>query len=139
MRRPVGLTDNDMPEIVELVKCIYGLPQISNRFHEHSDGVLRGIGFVPTISNPCVYVMYKDGGKVYASFHVDDIGLIGTTVDILTYVKQRLSQTLKLKETDMSNYLGMHITRDRPNRTITLLQTGYIDSLLVKFDPERQD
>jgi hypothetical protein len=139
MRRPVGLTDNDMPEIVELDKCIYGLPQASNRFREHSDGVLRGIGFVPTISDPCVYVMYKDGGKVYALIHVDDIGLIGTTVEILTYVKQRLSQTYKLKETDMSNYLGMHITRDRQNRTITLLQTGYIDSLLVKFDPEMQE
>jgi hypothetical protein len=62
MHRPVGLTDNDMPEIVELDKCTYGLPQASNRFREHSDGVLRGIVFVPTISDPCVYVMYKDGG-----------------------------------------------------------------------------
>jgi hypothetical protein len=124
MHRPVGLTDNDMPEIVELDKCPYGLPQASNRFREHSDGVLRGIVFVPTISDPCVYVMYKDGGKVYALIHVDDIGLIGTKVDILTYVKQRLSQTYKLKETDMTNYLGMHIT---------LLQTGYIGASLSGF------
>ena len=139
MRRPVGLTDLDMPEIVELDKCLYGLPQASNRFREHSDGVLRGLGFTPTISDPCVYVMYKNGGKVYALIHVDDIGLIGTTVDLLTDVKKGLSSTYTLKETDMSNYLGMHIIRDRPNRTITLLQTGYIDSLLVKYDCEMNE
>jgi hypothetical protein len=136
MRRPVGLTDLHMPEIVELDKCLYGLPQASNRFREHSDTVLRGIGFTPTISDPCVYVMHRDGGKVYALIHVDDIGLIGSTVDLLTQVKVGLSKTYTLKETDMSNYLGMHIVRDRPNRTITLHQTGYIMSLMVKFAPE---
>jgi hypothetical protein len=52
-------------------------------------------------------VMYKDGGKVYAMIHVDDIGLIGTTVELLTYVKKRLTGTYTLKETDMSNYLGI--------------------------------
>ena len=136
MRRPVGLTDLHMPEIVELDKCLYGLPQASNRFREHSDTVLRGIGFNPTISDPCVYVLHQDGGKVYALIHVDDIGLIGSTVDLLTQVKVGLSKTYTLKETDMSNYLGMHIVRDRSNRTITLHQTGYIMSLMVKFAPE---
>jgi hypothetical protein len=139
MRRPVGLTDLDMPEIVELDKCIYGLPQASNRFREHSDGVLRKLGFTPTISDPCVYVMYKNGGRVYALIHVDDIGLIGTTVQLLTEVKTGLSATYTLKETDMSNYLGMHIVRDRPGRSIKLLQTGYVDSLVLKYGPELQE
>jgi hypothetical protein len=75
IRRPVGLTYLHMPEIVELDKCLYGLPQASNRFREHSDTFLRGIGFTPTISDPCVYVLHQDGGKVYALIHVDDIGL----------------------------------------------------------------
>jgi hypothetical protein len=139
MRRPVGLTDLDMPEIVELDKCLYGLPQASNRFREHSDGVLRQLGFKPTISDPCVYVMYKDGGVVYALIHVDDIGLIGTTVQLLTQVKVGLSATYTLKETDMSNYLGMHIVRDRLGRSIKLLQTGYIDSLILKYGPELRE
>ena len=139
MRRPIGLTDVDMPEIVELDKCLYGLPQASNRFREHSDNVLRQLGFTPTISDPCVYVMYKDGGRVYALIHVDDIGLIGTTLELLSYVKTGLSATYALKETDMSNYLGMHIIRDRPHRTITLLQTGYMDSLFVTYAAEMNE
>ena len=133
MRRPIGLTDADMPEIVELDKCLYGLPQASNRFREHSDNTLRALGFTPTISDPCVYVLYKNGGRVYALIHVDDIGLIGSTTDLLSYVKKGLSATYTLKETDMSNYLGMHIVRDRPHRSITLYQTGYIASVLEKY------
>jgi hypothetical protein len=135
MRRSVGLTDLHMPEIVELDKCLYGLPQASN-LREHSDIVLREIGFNPTISDPCVYVLHQDGGKVYALIHVDDIGLIGSMVDLLTQVKVGLSKTYTLKETDTSNYLGMHIVRDISNRTITLHQTGYNISSMVKFAPE---
>jgi hypothetical protein len=62
--------------------------------------------------------------------------LIGSTVNLLTQVKVGLSKTYTLKETDMSNYLGMYIVRDWSNRTITLHQTGYIMSLMVKFAPE---
>jgi hypothetical protein len=39
----------------------------------------------------------------------------------------------------MSNYLGMHIIHDRPNKTIDLLQTGYVDSLMVKYAPVMDD
>jgi hypothetical protein len=66
MRRPPGLTDEDMPAIVMLRKCIYGLPQASNRFREHSDKTLRKDGFVPLISDPCVYIKKDPGGFVIA-------------------------------------------------------------------------
>jgi hypothetical protein len=35
LRRPKGATDDQMPPIVELLKCIYGLPQASKYFDEH--------------------------------------------------------------------------------------------------------
>ena len=52
MRRPAGLTDDDMPEIVQLTHCIYGLPTASAYFREHSDVTLKQIGCKPTISDP---------------------------------------------------------------------------------------
>ncbi len=47
MRLPAGLTD-DMPEIVQLNKCIYGMPEASAYFHEHSDAALKSFGCIPT-------------------------------------------------------------------------------------------
>ena len=138
LRRPVGLTDDDMPEIVELIKCIYGLPQASARFREHSDATLKSIGFTPLISDPCVYVMRTPAGEtVFAAVHVDDIGLMGSSKAILASVKKDLSRTYTLTEQlDMSSYLGMHIIRDRAARSITLLQDGYVETLLSRFSAD---
>ena len=135
LRRPVGLSDEDMPEIVELIKCIYGLPQASARFREHSDATLKNIGFTPLISDPCVYVMRTPAGEtVFAAVHVDDIGLMGSSKAILASVKKDLSRTYTLTEQlDMSSYLGMHIIRDRAAKSVTLLQDGYVETLLSRF------
>ena len=55
MRRPPGLTDEHMPEIVQLKKCIYEMPQASAYFHEHSDKVLRSFDCMPISEDDCVY------------------------------------------------------------------------------------
>jgi len=34
LKRPAGLTDNDMPAIVELIKSLYGLPKTFKYFRE---------------------------------------------------------------------------------------------------------
>ena len=137
LRRPKGLTDADMPEIVQLDKCIYGLPKASARFREHSDATLRGVGFTPLVSDPCVYKRIANGTTVFAAVHVDDIGLIGSSKEAIAFVKQGLSRTYSLTEQlDMTYYLGLHIVRDRKAKTVTLLQDGYIDSLLEKYSKD---
>ena len=70
---------------------------------------------------------------MFAAVHVDDIGLIGSSKEAIAFVKQGLSRTYSLTEQlDMTYYLGLHIVRDRKAKTVTLLQDGYIDSLLER-------
>ena len=57
MRRPDGLTGADMPEVVQLTHCIYGLPTASAYFRTHSDETLKSVGLRPTISDPQVYTL----------------------------------------------------------------------------------
>ena len=134
VKRPPGLTDDDMPEYMELGKCIYGLRQAAHEFRGHLDKTLTQIGFVATRADPCVYV-YREGKEfVIACIHVDDIGLAGTSHRILGVVKEQLAKVYELSITpDMSYYLGMNIIRDRPARTITINQTGYIDTLIDEY------
>jgi hypothetical protein len=81
VKRPPGLTDDDMPEYMELGKCIYGLRQAAHEFRSHLNNTLTQIGFVPTRADPCVYV-YREGKEfVIACTHVDDIGLAGTSLE----------------------------------------------------------
>ena len=56
MRRPAGLTDTDMPAIIRLRKCLYGLPHAPATFRAHSDTTLRSLGLSPTVSDPRLYV-----------------------------------------------------------------------------------
>jgi hypothetical protein len=135
MRRPTGLTDADMPPVVRLNKCIYGLPMASAQFREHSDSTLRSLGFVPLASDTCVYQQrYPSGEVAYILVHVDDFGIAATTSTLAQQIKQDLQRTYVLTSMDdFSYYLGLHITRDRPARSITIRQSGYIDDILHTY------
>ena len=115
MRRPSGLTDADMPPIVRLLKSIYGLPMASAKFREHSDTTLRNMGFIPTVSDPRIYVkFYHDETRAYISVHVDDLGIVVSNMHRINEIKNDLQKVYKLQfNTDFNYYLGMLIWRDR--------------------------
>ena len=76
MKQPAGLTDNDMPFFVRLLKSIYGLPMASAKFRKHNNETLKDMGYIPTISDPRIYVKFYDSGdKAFISVHVCDLGI----------------------------------------------------------------
>jgi hypothetical protein len=134
MRRPKGLTDADMPPIIRLRKCIYGLPQAAEKFRQHSDKTIRDMGFKPLISDACVYVKYFGSQFAYIAAHVDDFAIASNSQDFLNQIKVTLAKTYEISiVSDMHSYCGLHLVRDRANRTIDLLQTAYAKSTCVKF------
>jgi hypothetical protein len=140
MRRPTGFTDEDMPEVVELMKSIYGLPEASARFREHSNDCLINLGFRRMITDNCVYRLDRGSDFIIATVHVDDIGFATNSAQILKDVKDGLKETYEITEIkDMNQYLGMRIERDRPNKTITLYQDGYIESIIDKYNILKHD
>ena len=135
MRRPNGLTDTDMPPVVRLNKCIYGLPMASAKFREHSDKTLRSLGFSPLASDTCVYQQrYPSGDVAYILVHVDDFGIAASTPALAQQIQRELQQTYVLTSMDdFSYYYGLHTTRDRAARSITIRQSGYIDDILQTY------
>ena len=136
MKRPKGLTDIDMPNLVRLRKSLYGLPMASAKFREHSDRTLKNMGFNPTISDPRIYVkFYKDNTKAYISVHVDDFGIAASNNDIIRNILKELQSTYKITiNENLDSYLGMLIWRDRPNRIMKVYQPGYIADLIESFN-----
>ena len=134
MRRPLGLTDQHMPAIVKLKKCIYGMKQASAYFHSHSDAVLKSFGCVPTPEDDCCYTLEYMGKKAIINKHVDDFGIMSTSREILTYVKSKLAEVYEITvNEDMKYYLGYNIKRDRAHKKIFLDQSAYIDEIANKF------
>ena len=121
VRRPAGLTDTDMPAIIWLQKCIYGLPHAPAKFRKHSDVTLRSYGFSLTVSDPQFYVrMLDDSTKAYVDVHVDDFGI---AVSNRAQKEETIVATrfvCNCVEDDLGAYLGMKSTRDQVERTITI-------------------
>ena len=134
VKRPPGLSDTDMPEYMELGKCIYGLKQAARMFRQHLDSTLKSIGFIPTRADTCVYIYRRADDFIIAMTHVDDIGFASTSLSLMNDVREQLGRVYDLSIiNDMSHYLGMNISRDSNTKTIFLNLSGYIDSLVEEF------
>jgi hypothetical protein len=136
MSRPTGLTDADMPPVVRLRKCLYGLPMASAMFKAHCNKVLIDMGFRATISDPGLYLKQLDSGQyVYIFVHVDDFGIISPTTAIGTEIMAQMKKIYNLTtEDEVDFHLGMVLTRDRPNKTITISQPGYTEEMLTTYN-----
>ena len=136
MSRPTGLTDADMPPVVRLRKCLYGLPMASAMFKEHCNKVLIDMGFRATISDPGLYLKQLDSGQyVYIFVHVDDFGIISPTTAIGTEIMAQMKKIYNLTtEDEVDFHLGMVLTRNRPNKTITISQPGYTEEMLTTYN-----
>ena len=134
MRRPAGLTDTDMPSVVRLRKCLYGLPHAPATFRTHSDTTLRSLGFTPTVSDPRLYVrLLDDGAKVYVAVHVDDFGVAATSTALKAETMAAIQEVYRCVESDLGFYLGMKLVRDRVARTITISQPGYMEDVREEY------
>ncbi len=57
--------------------------------------------------------------------------------DKLEEIKSRLSRVFKIKDLGEPRvFLGMKITRDRDNQTLTITQKDYIEKILQRFNLE---
>ena len=135
LRRPKGATDKYMPPIVELLKCIYGLPQAAKYFDEHVTERLLSMGFKRCISDSQLFVLTKDGETLYLLKHVDDF-ICGAPKgsSLLAFVAAELGKSYTLtSHKEPTNFVGLAISRDRPNRKITLTQPSYVATLQERF------
>ncbi|KAM4063625.1 reverse transcriptase (RNA-dependent DNA polymerase) [Hirsutella rhossiliensis] len=97
--------------------------------------LLEELGFKKVPQEPCV--MMK--GAVTVFFYVDDMIWAYRKEDegLAKEAIQRLEERYKMSFLGEPKwFLGIHILRDRPHRTIWLTQDSYIDKIAHKYVPE---
>ena len=121
-----------MPAIVQLKKCLYGLPQASKYFDDHLSSRVITMGFTRLISDADVFLLECDGEKVILSKHENDCLLAGTRgTSLLSYVSTELEKSYTLTTTiEPTNFVGLVITSDRTNKSITITQPNYVAKLI---------
>lgn len=135
MRPPNGFPTKTPGHVWLLKKSLYGLKQAARAWHQKAHDELTKMGFIPTSSDPSVYIKLTPGKlPAIVGTHVDDSLQIVKGVSALSELKARLASTFEMKDLGEARwFLGLEITRDRPRRTITLSQERYTLDILNRF------
>src|SRR6266404_1438524 len=137
MEQPQGfITTGQETKVCRLRKAIYGLKQASCAWNLQFHGVLVGLGFKRTHSDAGFYVCnQKEGdGPLIVILYVDDITILGASLEAVKRLKADLAKRYEMSDLgEIESYLGVRITRDRPNRCLQIDQAGYMCDVIDRF------
>ena len=132
-----GYEQGSLKLACHLHKALYGLKQAPRAWHLTLTKELERLGFKPSQADPSLYVSEQDGVVAYLLVYVDDILVAAEKLATVQEVKGALMQSYEAKDLGEAFYfLGMTITRDRPNHSIKLSQEKMTLDLITKYSQE---
>ncbi|CAI7924077.1 unnamed protein product [Closterium sp. NIES-54] len=96
---------------------------------------LAALGFAPSTTDPSLFLQTNTLLPLfYALVYVDDLVFATADTEALALVKSELQMRHTCTDLgELRSYLGLHITRDRARRTITLTQSHIVHQVLQRF------
>ncbi|CAI7735295.1 unnamed protein product, partial [Closterium sp. NIES-54] len=137
LRRPPGFTGSFPPGTQwSLRRPLYGLCQAPREWHDTLRTTLAALGFDPSTADPSLFLRTDTSlPPFYILVYVDDLVFATGDTAGLAHVKSELQKRHTCTDLgELRSYLGLHITRDRAQRTITLTQSHMVQQVLQRFD-----
>ncbi|CAI7900994.1 unnamed protein product, partial [Closterium sp. NIES-54] len=137
LRRPPGFTGSFPPGTQwSLRRPVYGLRQAPREWHDTLRTTLAALGFAPSTADPSLFLRTDIAlPPFYVLVYVDDLVFATADTAGLAHVKSELQKRHTCTDLGvLRSYLGLQITRDRAQRTITLTQSHMVQQVLQRFD-----
>ncbi|CAI7817976.1 unnamed protein product [Closterium sp. NIES-54] len=136
LRRPPGFTGS-FPAGTQwsLRRPVYGLRQAPREWHDMLRKTLAALGFAPSTADPSLFLR-SDATlpPFYVLVYVDNLVFSTADMEALAHVKSELHKRHTCTDLgELTSYLGLGITRDRAQRTITLTQSHLVHQVLQRF------
>ncbi|CAI7893318.1 unnamed protein product [Closterium sp. NIES-54] len=118
-----------------LRRQVYGLRQAPREWHDMLWTTLAALGFAPSFADPSLFLRTDATlPPFYVLVYVDDLVFATADTEALAHVKSELQKRHTCTELgELTSYLGLRITRDRAQRTITLTQSHMVQQVLQGF------
>ena len=117
-----------------LLKCIYGLKQSNRSWFLHFSRTLRELGYKPTPSDRCLYVLIEGGVLVSIAFHYVDDGVIAGPPAVRRRVLRALERAYPLKKLGRPTWLlGMSTSYCLDRGPLLPSARQYIEQMLARF------
>ena len=123
-------------QVCHLKKAIYGLKQPSCQQNIQFHGVLLGLGFKWTSTNAGIYVCHQQegDGPLFVILYVDDITILGASLQAVQRLKYDLSACYKMSDLgEIESYLGICIMHNCSLKCLEIDQLGYLHDVLEHF------
>ncbi|CAI7886753.1 unnamed protein product [Closterium sp. NIES-54] len=136
MRRPPGFTGSFLAGTHwSLRRPVYGLRQAPCEWHDTLKMTLDALGFAPSTTDPSLFLRTDTTlPPFYVLVYVDDLVFAIADTEALAHVKSELQKRHTCTDLgELTSYLGLRITRDRAQRTITLTQSHMVQQVLQRF------
>jgi hypothetical protein len=136
MKQPPGFSDSS-GRVCKLQCALYGLKQARHAWNREFNGAMENLGFMQLKTDYCCYILREGEKFAILLVWVDDILTLTNNSMESDRVEAELKSKYDIKALGQpSLLLGMKVTHDATNHTISLPQTHYIDKLLKKFNLE---
>ncbi|CAI7863990.1 unnamed protein product [Closterium sp. NIES-53] len=136
LRRPPGFTGL-FPAGTQwsLQRPVYGLRQAPREWHDTLRTTLAALGFAPSTCDPSLFLRTDTTlPPFYVLVYVDDLVFATADTEALAHMKSELQKRHTCTDLgELTSYLGLRITRDRAQRTITLTQSHMVQQVLQRF------
>ncbi|CAI7737116.1 unnamed protein product [Closterium sp. NIES-53] len=136
LRRPPGFTGS-FPTGTHwsLWRPVYGLRQAPREWHDTLRTTLAALGFAPSTADPSLFLRTDATlPPFYVLVYVDDLVFATADTEALAHVKSELQKRYTCTDLgELTSYLGLRITRDRAQCTITLTQSHMVQQVLQRF------
>ncbi|CAI7859480.1 unnamed protein product [Closterium sp. NIES-54] len=136
LHRPPGFTGSFRAGTQwSLRRPVYGLRQAPREWHDTLRTTLAALGFAPSTADPSL-VLRTDTTlpPFYVLVYVEDLVFATADTEALAHVKSELQKRHTCTDLgELTSYLGLRITRDRAQRTITLTQSHMAQQVLQRF------
>lgn len=134
MEQPPGFEEGPPGTACKLKKSLYGLKQAPRAWYMKLTSELETLGFRPSLADPSLFTLYNKTSNIYMLDYVDDILIAGKDLATVNHYKKQLLKIFEGRDMgEVTSFLGINITRDRPNREIKLDQHGMINAIIQEF------
>ena len=132
---------DDMPQVLKLVKSLYGTKQASRLWQmKLRDHLVNHMGFTCSLTDPCLFVKRDDkGGVMILGVYVDDIILAHKNSDLDWFIREFTGPNgFDAKHLGkLSWFLGMACDQHE-DCSVSISQELYIAKLLDRFCPAKK-
>jgi hypothetical protein len=131
--QPEGYEPGEPMMKLRLHKSLYGLKQASRQWYLCFARAMEKIGFTTSSADPALFIKHAPR-TTFIVIWLDDDLLIGHPEEVQE-AKTAISSMFEVRDLGLADFfLGMEITCDRNNRTITLSQKRATQDLIQEFN-----